>query len=156
MRTSFQLAITLSDYPCFRINPIFANDVSLASFDVEHVSPPRLAHNYISYICQREQLKISSVKLFLTTTRAPPEEVKDQNKVINMTRSDRLCGRDLNRPLLLVVEWGGELPGRRFPAPMTLNKLRERNLDSDLAHGESLRLGIRSITNTSRRLFRVL
>ncbi|KAG9041741.1 hypothetical protein FS837_011817 [Tulasnella sp. UAMH 9824] len=118
----------------FSVNPMFSNDLSLSSFDVEHVSPPRLAQNYIGYICQREHLKPSGVKLYLTTPQRGPEQVTSMDMVIYMSRSDRHCGRDINRPLLIVVEPGSELPGRRFPPPTTLTRLRERDLDSDLPH----------------------
>ncbi|KIO17395.1 hypothetical protein M407DRAFT_32939 [Tulasnella calospora MUT 4182] len=118
----------------FSVNPVFSNDLSLSSFDVEHVSPPRLAQNYIGYICQREHLKPSGVKLYLTTPQRGPELVTSMDMVIYMSRSDRHCGRDLNRPLLVVVEPGSELPGRRYPSPTTLKRLRDRDLDSDLPH----------------------
>ncbi|KAG8910872.1 hypothetical protein FRC00_007418 [Tulasnella sp. 408] len=113
---------------------MFSNDLSLSSFDVEHVSPPRLAQNYVGYICQREHLKPSGVKLYLTTPQRGPEQVTSMDMVIYMSRSDRHCGRDINRPLLIVVEQGSELPGRRFPPPTTLKRLRERDLDNDLPH----------------------
>ncbi|KAG8899152.1 hypothetical protein FRC00_001859 [Tulasnella sp. 408] len=48
------------------VEPTSANDRSLSSFDVEHVSPPRLARNYIAYIAHREHLTPSAVKLYLT------------------------------------------------------------------------------------------
>ncbi|KAG8909137.1 hypothetical protein FRC01_007110 [Tulasnella sp. 417] len=118
----------------FSVNPMFSNDVSLASFDVEHVSPPRLAQNYIGFICQREHLKPSGVKLYLTTPQRGPELVTAMDMTIYMSRSDRHCGRDINRPLLLVVEPGSELPGRRYPAPTVLKRLSDRDLDTDLPH----------------------
>lgn len=70
--------------------------------------------------------------MYLTTSQRGPELVTSLDMVIYMSRSDRHCGRDMNRPLLIVVEPGNELPGRRYPPPNMLKRLKERDLDSDL------------------------
>ncbi|KAG8950862.1 hypothetical protein FRC04_007094 [Tulasnella sp. 424] len=99
----------------FSVNPIYANDVSLSSFDVEHVPPPRRARNYIAFISQRECIKPSAVKMYLSRSGASPELVSNLDTVINME-----------------LEPKNELPGRNYPPPDALTSLPYRNLDGEL------------------------
>ncbi|KAG8976883.1 hypothetical protein FRC05_002820 [Tulasnella sp. 425] len=76
----------------FSVNPAYGNDISLSSFDIEHVSPPRLARNYIAFISHRERIKPSGVKMYLTRPGASPELIKNLDTVINMDPYYRLFG----------------------------------------------------------------
>ncbi|KAG8909138.1 hypothetical protein FRC01_007111 [Tulasnella sp. 417] len=52
---------------------------------------------------------------------------------INMDRLDKDCGRTRHRPLLFVVQWNSDLPGRRFPSQEALDSLPLRDVGSELS-----------------------
>lgn len=124
----------------YRVNPIYANDRSISSFDVEHVPPPRSAQNYISYIAQRECIRPDGVKVYLTRPGSSPELVSNPDVVLNMSDGlQTICGRTIERPLLLVVEPNSELPSRRYLLQDSLSNLPLRDLDKELPYGECTR-----------------
>ncbi|KAG9041653.1 hypothetical protein FS837_011934, partial [Tulasnella sp. UAMH 9824] len=59
----------------FSVNPIYENDISLSCFPVEAVQPPQSARSYIAYISQREGIKPSGIKMYLTLPGTSPELV---------------------------------------------------------------------------------
>ncbi|KIO16988.1 hypothetical protein M407DRAFT_33369 [Tulasnella calospora MUT 4182] len=117
----------------FSSNPIYANDISLSTFDIEHVPPPRLAENYIAYVAQRENLRPSGVQMYITRLAGNPEPVANLQTAINMDHLDKDCGRTRQRPLLFVVQGNSDLPGRRYPSQDALDALPLRDLGSELS-----------------------
>ncbi|KAG8899151.1 hypothetical protein FRC00_001858, partial [Tulasnella sp. 408] len=117
----------------FSTNPIFKNDISLSTFDIEHVPPPRLAENYIAYIAQREHLRPSGVQMYITRIEGSPEPVANAQTAINMDHLDKDCGRTRQRPLLFVVQPNSELISRRYPPNDVIDSLPRRDLASELS-----------------------
>ncbi|KAG9041740.1 hypothetical protein FS837_011816 [Tulasnella sp. UAMH 9824] len=117
----------------FSANPIYKNDISLSTFDIEHVPPPRLAENYIAYIAQREHLRPSGVQMYITRTEGNPEPVPSPQTAINMDHLDKDCGRTRQRPLLFVVQPNSELISRRYPPNDVIDSLPLRDLASELS-----------------------
>ncbi|TDL15395.1 hypothetical protein BD410DRAFT_796446 [Rickenella mellea] len=58
--------LTISSGPYSSMYPIHADDPSLAFLYAEHVPPPGLADNYITFICTREQVHKSRVRMFIS------------------------------------------------------------------------------------------
>ncbi|KAG8950861.1 hypothetical protein FRC04_007093 [Tulasnella sp. 424] len=101
----------------FSINPIYENDISLSSFDVEHVSPPRLARNYIAFISQRESIRPSGVAMYFMQPGARPELVKNLDRVISMDPSARQ-NLDVELPLAYYRLFGVASSSRGAQRPM--------------------------------------
>ncbi|KAG8917970.1 hypothetical protein FRC01_002102 [Tulasnella sp. 417] len=62
----------------FSVNPIYENDISLSSFLIEHVQPPHSARDYITHIAQRERIKPSGIKMYITVPGSNPEDLKTE------------------------------------------------------------------------------
>ncbi|KAG8986977.1 hypothetical protein FRB90_003663 [Tulasnella sp. 427] len=112
--------------------PVFSNDASVSSFDIEHVPPPRAARNYIAYIAQRERVKPSGVKMYISHSKGSIKEVIDMDEVVNYEGSLSPCGLSMKSPLLFVVKPNNDLPGRVHPAPVILSSLGRTDPDEEL------------------------
>ncbi|KAG8899153.1 hypothetical protein FRC00_001860, partial [Tulasnella sp. 408] len=112
----------------FSTNPIYENDTSLSCFLVEAVQPPHSARNYIAYISQREGIKPSGIKMYLTLPGTSPELVYN----LDMLGGPKYCGRSRQRPFLIFVEPNNELGGRVYPSPSRLTSLPYRDLANEL------------------------
>ncbi|KAG8930267.1 hypothetical protein FRC00_001208, partial [Tulasnella sp. 408] len=87
-----------------------------------------LARSYIAYIAQREGIKPSGIKMYLTLPGTSPELVYN----LDMLGGPKYCGRSRQRPFLIFVEPNNELGGRVYPSPSRLTSLPYRDLANEL------------------------
>ncbi|KAG8988169.1 hypothetical protein FRB90_002931 [Tulasnella sp. 427] len=135
----------------FSMYPVFSNDASVSSFDVEHVPPPRAARNYIAYIAQRERVKPSGVKMYISRSKGSITEVLDMDEVVDYEGSLSPCGLSMKSPLLFVVKPNNDLPGRIHPAPVTLSSLGRTDPDEELQRAYYRLFGLASSARGTQR-----
>ncbi|KAG8941482.1 hypothetical protein FRC04_004191 [Tulasnella sp. 424] len=108
-----------------------ASDPSLATFYLEHVPPPRKGKNYIAFICAREKIHVSRVKLYVNEGSMLGEErlrLVDRDEVLR--RGPNECGTSSANPLLVTVEMAPDAQGQRNrgdaaqPLPLVLRTSR--------------------------------
>ncbi|KAG8914268.1 hypothetical protein FRC01_004144 [Tulasnella sp. 417] len=130
----------------FSLNPIYENDISLSSFLIEHVQPPHSARDYITHIAQREWIKPSGIKMYITVPGASPELVSN----LDMSGGPKYCGRSRERPFLIFVEPNNDL-GRSYPSQSRLTSLPYRDLKTELPRAYYRLFGVApSSTGTQR------
>ncbi|KAG8932140.1 hypothetical protein FRC02_001613 [Tulasnella sp. 418] len=88
--------------------PLYPDDPSLSSFNIEHIPPPRLAGNYMAYICNREGIHMSRVKMYINARQRPDgqDEIQLVHPNDRIQRGQSTCGSSENNPYMLTVEMG--------------------------------------------------
>ncbi|KAG8896329.1 hypothetical protein FRC01_011873 [Tulasnella sp. 417] len=95
--------------------PIDTNDPSLGTFYLEHVPPPRKGKNYIAFICAREKIHVSRVKLYVNEGSVQTGEERlrlvDRDEVLR--RGANECGASSTNPFMVTVEMAPDSQGYR-------------------------------------------
>ncbi|KAG8978548.1 hypothetical protein FRB90_008401, partial [Tulasnella sp. 427] len=114
-----------------RLHPIDEADPSLSTFFVEHVPPPRQGKNFLAFVCDRELIHISRVKLYIKTTSETGEEhLRLVDPIETLKQTPTSCGVTPENPLLVTVELAPDGIGMRHrddatrPLPLALRASR--------------------------------
>src|SRR5437868_5717886 len=96
-----------------RLFPIESTDPSLGTFYLEHVPPPRKGKNYIAFICAREKIHVSRVKLYVNEGSELMGEERlrlvDRDEILR--RGPNECGASSTNPLMITVEMSADSQG---------------------------------------------
>ncbi|TDL15396.1 hypothetical protein BD410DRAFT_902615 [Rickenella mellea] len=103
---------------------IHADDHSLSFIYAQHVPPPRIAENYISFICDREQIHRSRANMFISTHKAGAQVHEMEYSVVQSMEKYLLRegGRGLSEddPFLISIDISSTLSRDAASQPLPL------------------------------------